>query len=71
MIGSFVPVADTKHYMLWLIASTCTNWRISHRLVNTFFTIFGIDFGLTGTEDTRGGDSAVDALGIALWITIG
>lgn len=63
------PCRRPRHYMLWLIEPTRTNWRISHRVVNTFFALFGTDFGLTRTEDTTHSDSTVDHPCIALWIS--
>ena len=61
----------SKHYMLWSADPTCTSWRKGAGVVNTFFTEFVIDFGLTVPEDTRGGDSTVDRVCIELWISLG
>lgn len=55
--------------MLWLSDPTRTNWRKWEGVVNTFFGIFAIHFGLTGMEDTRASDSCVDDPCIDLWIS--
>jgi hypothetical protein len=55
--------------MLWFIEPTRTNWRINAGLVNTYFRIFVIDFGLTAAKDTTGGDSTVHHPCIDLWIS--
>jgi hypothetical protein len=55
--------------MLWFAAATRTNWRISPRVVNTFFTILTIDFGLTDPEGTTHSDSTVEYLWTNLWVS--
>ena len=57
--------------MLWLVEPTRTSWRKNCRVVNTFFAVLDIDLGLTDIEDTRGGDSGVDALCMTMWKTWG